>query len=421
MRHLYNLLLYILLPFLPLRLLWKSRKNPAYRRRIKERFGYLGIKPLASSIWVHAVSVGEVIAAVPLITELLKQYPNETIVVTTMTPTGADRIQKNFWGRVLQIYVPYDYPFAVKRFLHYTNPSILIIMETELWPNILHYTHLRQVPVILANARLAAKSFAGYQKVKQFTKEMLSAITVIAARSEIDAKRFMALGKDAKDIVVTGNVKFDICLPEDIKSEASLLRERLGKERPIWVAASTHKNEEEKVLAGAKLINKIIPQALLVLVPRHPERFTEVYELCRSKGFNTIRFSTHEPCVKETQVVVADVMGQLLNIYAASDVAFVGGSLIAWGGHNLLEPAVLAKPVISGVNLEAFAEIAELLSKAGALFKVKSENGLAAYVIQLLQDKILRAEYGKRALRVVNEHRGATAKLLNIVKKMIDV
>lgn len=412
MRIIYSLLFYFLLPFLPLRLLWRSRKNPAYRRRIRERFAFLGIAPLPSSIWVHAVSVGEALSAVPLITELLQRYPKDTIIVTTMTPTGADCIAKTFWGRVLQLYVPYDYPGAVKRFLRITNPRLLVIMETELWPNILHYVSKQQIPILLANARLSERSYVGYKKIAKFTQKMLAAITTVAAQSSQDAERFLALGLPAQKLQVYGNVKFDINIPLQIKNSAVLLREQLGKSRPIWVAASTHEGEEEKVLLAAKKVLVQIPDALLILVPRHPERFAAVYQLCVASGLETVCYSKQQACPLETQVLLGDVMGQMLLFYAVSDVAFVGGSLINWGGHNLLEPAALAKPVVSGQNLAAFAAISKLLTEAKALVKVGDECELAEIVSKLLHDKALREQYGNAALDVVLKHRGATDKLL---------
>jgi 3-deoxy-D-manno-octulosonic-acid transferase len=416
MRLIYNLLLYLLLPFLPLRLLWKSRKNPAYRKRIRERFALFGIAPLKSSIWVHAVSVGEAISAAPLIQELLKRYPQEIIVVTTMTPTGADRIQKTFWGKVLQLYVPYDYPGAVQRFLQTINPRILIIMETELWPNLLHYTSKRQIPIILANARLSERSFEGYNKIRGLMRKMFSAISIVAAQSKLDADRFLALGIAPEKLQISGNVKFDLAVPTDLTANALLLREQWGgKMRQILVAASTHQGEEEKILAAAKIILAKLPHFLLVIVPRHPERFGEVYRLCCDHGFKAARYSAHGEITPEAQIIIGDVMGKMLLFYAAGDIAFVGGSLINWGGHNLLEPAVLAKPVISGPNLKAFIEISNLLDEAGALFKVADENELAATVIRLLQDEPLLMRAGAAAQRVVAEHRGATDKILNMV------
>lgn len=419
MRYIYNFLLYLILPFLPLRLLWKSRKNQAYRQRIAERFGCFDFSVIEECIWVHAVSVGEAIAAVPLVKALLQSFPHIPIVITTMTPTGAELVKNIFGDKVKQLYVPYDYPAVVKRFLRQVNPKILIVMETELWPNLLYYSAARKIPIILSNARLSAKSFAGYKKVRGFMRSIFDCITMVMAQSKIDAERFLALGLYPQKLLVSGNIKFDIIVPDEVLPQASELRATLGKERPIWVAASTHDMEEEKILIAAKKVLEVLPEALLILVPRHPERFDQVFELCCKEGFNTVRYSKSQDYSAATNVIVGDVMGKLLLFYAASDAAFVGGSLIPFGGHNLLEPAALAKPVLSGRHLDAFLEISQLLSDANALLTVDDELMLAQKLLQLFQDKTMREKYGTAALDVVEKHRGATEKILSVVYSMI--
>jgi len=418
-RHIYNLFLYLILPFLPLRLLWKSRKNAAYRQHMLERFAFFDLPDLKDSIWLHAVSVGESISAVPLIQELIRDYPQTTIVVTTMTPTGAERIQKIFNGQVLQLYVPYDYPFAVKRFLRHINPKILILMETELWPNILYYSAESKIPIILANARLSEKSFVNYKKVHSFMLPILNCITIVAAQSKLDAERFLALGFDPKKILITGNIKFDVKVPGGLFEHSKQLRLAWGKDRPVWIAASTHKGEEEKILAAAKIVRETIPESLLILVPRHPQRFNEVFDLCCKLGFEAIRYSENQKCLASTNVILGDVMGQLLLFYAVSNIAFVGGSFVSWGGHNLLEPAVLAKPIISGQHLNAFLEISQLLIDAEALITVIDEVALAQNLVRLFQNKTLQEKLGCSALDVVEKHRGATKKILSYVKSFL--
>jgi 3-deoxy-D-manno-octulosonic-acid transferase len=418
-RYIYNLFLYLLTPFLLLRLLWKSRKNIAYRQRMLERFAYFDFPALTDSIWVHAVSVGESISAVPLIQELIRDYPQTTIVVTTMTPAGAERIREIFKGQALQLYVPYDYPCSIKRFLRHINPKILILMETELWPNILYYSAESQIPIILANARLSEKSFVNYKKIHSFMRSMLNCITIVAAQSKLDAERFLVLGLDPKKILVTGNIKFDVKVPDDLFERAKQLRLVWGKDRPVWIAASTHKGEEEKILAAAKIVHEILPESLLLLAPRHPQRFNEVFDLCLKKGFATVRYSANQKCQVSTNVILVDVMGQLLLFYAASNIAFVGGSLVACGGHNLLEPAVLAKPVISGQHLNAFLEISQLLTDAEALITVVDEIALARNLLLLFQNKNLQEKLGCSALDVVEKHRGATKKTLSYIKSFL--
>lgn len=332
MRYVYNIFLYLILPFLPLRLLWRSRKNSAYRNRILERFGYYKSHLLDESIWVHAVSVGETIAAVPLVRALIERYPDITIVMTTMTPTGAEQVRKHLNGEVLHFYVPYDYPGIVKRFLYHIKPKLLILMETELWPNILYYLAKYKVPVVLSNARLSAKSFVGYKKLRVFFKTILNYITMIMAQSRKDEERFLALGANPNKLSVAGNVKFDLTVPEEALSKANKFRSILGKKRYVWVAASTHENEEQKILVAARKVLEIIPTALLILVPRHLERFDKVFELCQEEKFNVLRYSNIQGYSPDTNIILGDVMGQLPFFYAASDVAFVGGSLVPWGG-----------------------------------------------------------------------------------------
>lgn len=418
MRYTYNFFLYLILPFLPLRLLWRSRKNIAYRQRMFERFGYFNFPPTKECIWVHAVSLGEAISAVPLIRALIRRYPNTAIVVTTMTPTGAERIQKIFNKEVIQLYVPYDYPFIVKRFLRQFNPKILVLMETELWPNILYYSAKRKVPIILCNARLSAKSVSGYKKIRGFMKQILDYITMVVAQSKIDGERFLALGLDPQKLLIGGNIKFDITIPDEVLLQATQLRLVFGKTRPIWIAASTHNMEEEKILIAAKKVLEILPDALLILVPRHLERFDKIFELCRNDGFNVVRYSNKQDYAASTNVVLGDVMGQLLLFYAVSDIAFVGGSLVPWGGHNLLEPAALAKPVISGPNLNAFLEISQLLIDGGALVKVDDEIILAQNLLKLFQDQNLREKLGAAALDVVEKHRGTTGKIMALIETL---
>jgi 3-deoxy-D-manno-octulosonic-acid transferase len=421
MFYIYNFLIHLILPLLPLRLVWKSRKNPSYRMRMLERFGLNNFPVINDSIWVHAVSLGEAISAIPLIKELMATYPNTKLVVTNMTPTGAQRIREIFASnaQILQLYVPYDYPFAIKRFLHHLHPKILILMEAELWPNILHYTAKQNIPILIANACLSAKSAKNYQKFARLIKPMLKYLTCVTAQSKLDAENFAAIGVAKEKILITGNIKFDIQINAAIYAQAKQLRNFWGQNRPIWVAASTHAGEEEKILSAAKLILAQLPNSLLILIPRHPERFNQVFALCKKTQLNTVRYSANQEYSPATNIVLGDVMGQLLLFYAAGDIAFVGGSLIPWGGHNLLEPAALAKPVLSGPNLSEFKEISQLMSDTGGLIKVANEIMLADAVIKLFNNKKLCEKIGCAALAVVERHRGATQKILAQIKKLI--
>jgi 3-deoxy-D-manno-octulosonic-acid transferase len=422
----YNLSFYIILPFLPIRLLWRSRKNKAYKECWAERFGYIQNQDLKNEghIWLHAVSLGESIAATPLIKSLQKKYPNNKIVVTTMTPTGREFLKKTFGDSIIQLYVPYDFSGAVKRFLKAIRPKILVIMETELWPNILYYCNKQKIPVVLANACLSNESFMGYKKIKWFSKKMLDCLTHVLTQSENDSAKFLELGLDHKKLLVAGNIKFDINIPEDVKTKGQALRKLFGgNDRKIFVAASTHKGEEEKILAAFNKILQQMPTALLVLVPRHLERFDEVFVLCQKSGLATARFShLNDAAIEEsTQIVLGDVMGKLLFFYAASDIAFVGGSFVPIGGHNLLEPAALGIAILTGPSIENCKETVAMLLQANAAIVVNNELELALQVIKLMQDDDLRNQYGKNAAEVVQQNRGVTEKTLGVINDLLSM
>jgi 3-deoxy-D-manno-octulosonic-acid transferase len=416
-RSVYNLLFYLLLPFILLRLLWRSLRTPEYRKRIPERLGFYSFA-LQESLWVHAVSVGESIAAIPLIKGLQQRYPGKVIVVTTMTPTGAARIKSALGDSITHLYIPYDFLGAVQRFFANVQPVIGIIMETELWPNLLGVAKARGIPLCLVNARLSAKSAAGYQRIPALTREMLSAIQVIAAHGAKDAERFIALGADPARVIVTGNIKFDLELPQDLVSKGVALREALGAKRFIWVAASTHEGEEALALAAHKKLCAVAPEALLILVPRHPNRFDAIYKLAEQQ-FETKRRSKEEVCTPSTSVYLGDTMGELLLMYATCDVALVAGSLVHRGGHNMLEAGALGKAILTGPYLHNFAEISDLFVQAQSLCKVKDADELAAELIRLLNHPAERQAMGERALGVVEANRGALAKQLSLVVEMI--
>jgi len=421
MRYLYNLLFYILLPLIPIRLYLRSRKNPAYLTNWQERFSHYHTPILKNAIWIHAVSLGEAIAAIPLIKELKNNYPNKHIVVTTMTPTGREKIKTTFSDQVSLFYAPYDYPGAVQRFLNYTNPNLLIIMETELWPNILHYTAKRHIPIFLVNARLSPSSFRGYSHVKFFMREMFSDINTVLAQSKEDGDRFLDLGLDPKKLIISGNIKFDIDISKNIDVEAKNLVDRLKLDtnRPIWIAASTHRGEEEKILISAKQILIAYPNSLLILVPRHPERFDEVAILCKKQGFSIARYSENSICLPNTQIFIGDTIGKLLPFYKIANVAFVGGSLVPVGGHNLLEPAALNIPIITGSNLVNFKEISNLLSHSQALIVVKNETELAINIIELFSDTEKCKNLAAAASKVIIQNKGALNKILRTIHPLI--
>lgn len=398
--------------------LWaRSIRQPAYRQRLSERFGLYPYK-LEKCIWVHAVSVGETLAAIPLIKMLKSHYPNQPILVTTMTPTGAERVKAAFGDTVHHAYIPYDLPGAVQRLLNNMQPMVCIILETELWPNLIHACHKKHIPICLINARLSEKSAKGYQRIAALARDMLQRIDFIAAHAHMDANRFIALGAPKERVVVTGNIKFDIELPSDLLDKSAALREWLGKSRFIWIAASTHEGEEDIILAAHKKIREQYPHALLILVPRHPDRFDAIAKLA-GLSFLTVRRSSQLPCAPETAVYLGDTMGELLLMYGAADVAFVAGSLIPRGGHNMLEPGALGKPILTGPHLFNFAEISELFISANALTKVTDANSLATQLLWLIQHPAEQTEMGIRALRVIEKNRGTLKKQVMIISKAI--
>ncbi len=416
---LYNIVFYLALPFILCRLLWKSRKNAAYKQRWLERLARFTSPAIDKSIWVHAVSLGEAIAATPLIKALKSKYPNIRIVVTTMTPTGSAHITKAFGDEVTHIYAPYDYSGAVKRFLRHYNPQLLLIMETELWPNMLHHCAKQNIPIIIANARISANSEKGYSKIRCFMRRLFNNVSVIATQSQLDADRFINIGAKPQQVQVIGNIKFDINIPEHIFADAKELRQKWGNNRPVWIAASTHDNEEEQILTAFKQVKQTLPNALLILVPRHPERFSYATKLCKDQGFKTISHKNGDTCTPNTDIIIGDTIGELVKLYAASDVAFVGGSLVPKGGHNLLEPAAVNVPIITGPYLDNFLEISTLLADADAIIKINNAADLAKHVIELLQNKSLRLTLALGGAKVIKQNQGAMQKILQLVAQKI--
>ncbi|OYQ18283.1 3-deoxy-D-manno-octulosonic acid transferase [Pseudomonas mandelii] len=422
-RTLYSCLFYLGLPLVAIRLWLRSRKAPAYAKRIGERFslGLPTMKP--GGIWVHAVSVGESIAAAPMIRALLQRHPQLPITVTCMTPTGSERIHALFANepRIQHCYLPYDLPCAAARFLDRVQPKLAVIMETELWPNHIHQCAKRGIPVALANARLSERSAKGYGRFRKLTQPMLVEMSLFAVQTEAEAQRFRNLGARADTVEVTGSIKFDLTIDPQLLLRATELRAQWqAQERPVWIAASTHEGEDEVVLAAHRQLLAHHPDTLLILVPRHPERFNPVFELCQQQGFATVRRSSGEPVTANTSVLLGDTMGELLFLYALADSAFVGGSLVATGGHNPLEPAALAKPVLSGPHLFNFLEIAAQLRSAGALQEVEDAEGLALAVQRLFELPRDAQRMAEAGLRVMRTNQGALQRLLDGLGRLID-
>ncbi len=419
-RTLYTLLFHLGLPLVALRLYWRSRKAPAYARRIGERFAASLPHVAPGGIWVHAVSVGESIAAAPMIRALQARYPQLPITVTCMTPTGSERIRALFGYSVGHCYLPYDLPWAAARFLDQVQPKLAVVMETELWPNHIHQCARRGIPVALVNARLSERSARGYARFGGLTAPMLRELSLIAAQTETEAARFRSLGAQPAAVQVTGSIKFDLQIDPAVPARALALREHWGATgRPVWIAASTHTGEDEILLTAHRQLLAERPDALLILVPRHPERFASVLELCRRLGFATVQRSRDEPPQPGTQVVLGDTMGELLLLFALADVAFVGGSLVPTGGHNLLEPAALGKPVLTGPHLFNFLDIAAQLRDAGALVEVDSAPELATQVA-LFWDDAQSAERARTAgYEVLANNQGALARLLAALARLL--
>lgn len=423
MRFLYSLVLYLALPFILLRLRLRARKAPAYALRWRERFGFVPVlKSEKPVVWLHTVSVGEFLAALPLIRQL--QQDDVQLVITTTTPTGSERVKAALGDSVYHVYAPYDLPDCLARFLRRVRPSLMLMMETELWPNTLAACHKRGIPAVLINGRLSERSARGYQKFSELTKPMLRQLTAAGIQHHDDADRFVALGLSSDRVTVTGNIKFDIQLADALRQRAALLKDEWtnhGK-RLVWIAASTHAGEDEIILdAFARLKqagNLAAKSLLLVLVPRHPERFNSVAELCEKRGFSVVRRS-EGVAPGAADILVGDTMGELQLMFGASDIAFVGGSLVPNGGHNMLEPAAWQLPLNSGPHVFNFAESARLLQENNALVLASAAAALAADTLQLIESPVLRAQRGEAALAVVENNRGALERTLQLIRRFI--
>jgi len=417
MRLLYSLILSLALPFLFLRLFLRSRHNPDYKKRWSERLGFVPGPKLKGSIWLHAVSLGEAVAATPLIKSLLATYPDTPLVISTTTPVGSAYIQTTFVNRVTHSYIPFDLPWFLNRFLKHTQPKLCIIMETELWPNLIYCTHAKKCALLLASACLSRRSFEGYSRIKFLITPMLNCFDQVAAQTQLDAERFLKLGLDPTKLSIAGNLKFDLQLSDDIKEQRLSLRNELGKNRILWTAASTHEGEEVILLEALKKLKAKNPRILLILAPRHKERFNKVFDLCVAQGFKTARHSLNELPDHDTSIYLIDNFGELMRCYAASDIAFVGGSLVPIGGHNLLEPAALALPIVTGPELNNITEISQLLLANKALLITHNADELSETISTLLNNPAQAKLQGEAALSVVNANRGAVAKHMELIKQ----
>ena len=419
MRLAYQLLTYLLLPVYAGYWFFRGVVNRSYWSRFGQRLGRDYPYLPAGCIWVHAVSVGEVQAAVPLIRALSSMFPNRHILVTTVTPTGAERVRLLFEDTVEHCYIPFETPNAVTNFFNSVNPQIALIMETEIWPNLYHECGEREIPLILVSARISPKSVGTYQNFLPLFRETLSHGIVIAAQSQRDADRFRSLGAAQERTWVTGNIKFDVELPEDLEIRGRELRRDNFEDRPVWVAASTHDGEEEQVLDAHSIVRQRFPDALLVLIPRHPERFPYVRAMLHRSGLRFISRTESMPCKSDVEVFLGDTMGEVPLFYAAANVAFVGGTLVPVGGHNLLEPAALGKPVVTGPHLFNTQDIANMFENLGASITVNNADQLGETVADLFANPETAKDIGNRGLEILQRNRGSLDRLLTLLEPLI--
>ena len=419
MRVLYSLAIYLLTPVILLHLLWRGLRNTDYLKRWSERFGIFDPPLTTGGIVIHAVSMGEVNAASPLVRGLQERFPAWPITITSFTPTGSERVSHLFRDGVFHVYAPIDTPGAVRRFYQRLQPRMLVIMETEIWPNLFYGAKSRQVPVVIANARVSEKSVRGYRLWQPLAQHVLQSVSGIAAQTETDASRLVQCGARHSEIQVVGSLKFDVRIPLSLSEEGESFRLRWGPERPVLIAASTHEGDEEPLLNAFSEILGHYPNALLVLVPRHPERFSRSAQLARQQGLRTQLRSETEVCDPHCQCFVIDSMGELLRYCAAADVAFVGGSFDPIGGHNVLEPAALAKPVLFGPHVFNFQEITDRLLSCGGAIQVDSASQLAAQVVHLFEQPELKDRMGQAGLQLVKEGQGALERTLVMIEKLL--
>lgn len=407
----YSLILHLLVPVALAHLWLRGRRQPEYRAHVGERFGRYGPRPFGGLIWIHAVSVGETRASQPLVAALMREYPQHRILFTHTTPTGRATGEQLFGDRVSRVYLPYDLPWAVERFLDTFEPEFGLLMETELWPNLARAAVRRRMALYLVNARMSEKSARGYGRLATLTRETLRKLTAVAAQTRSDAQRLTHLG--ARDVLVTGNLKFDVTPPPAAAETGKTLRALFGTDRPVWMAASTREGEESLVLDALEEMG--IASSLLVLVPRHPQRFDEVAAVLAARGIAFQRRSAAEAVRPDTRVVLGDSMGELFAYYYAADVAFIGGSLLPLGGQNLIEACAVGVPVLIGPHTFNFADATRLAVKAGAAIVVADPTRLAIEVQRLLGDGVTRGEMSAAALRFASEHRGATDRVIALV------
>ena len=420
MRFLYLLAVYLTAPIISAVLLWRGIRDRSYWQGFGERFGF-GARAASGGVWLHAVSVGEVQACAPLVLALSRRHPHLPLTVTTFTPTGAARARALVGHLATVRYVPFDLPGAVRRFLTRIQPQLAVILETELWPNLYRECGRRRIPLVLASARVSERSLGRYRRLGALFRDAVSTAVIVAAQAEGDAARFRALGAAPDSTHVTGNLKFDFELPEGLAERGRQLREEYAPGRELWVAGSTHEGEEAAVLEAQRQVRAAHPQALVAIAPRHPARFPAVAQQLETAGVAFVRRSEGESTrgARPPEVLLLDSLGELLEFYAAADVAFVGGSLTPVGGHNLLEPAALGVPVLTGPNNFNGPEVAQLLISRGAARVVRNPQELGVAVSALLADPAERERIGALGRNSVEASRGALGRLLELIEPLL--
>lgn len=415
LRGLYSAVLYLLLPITVYHLVWRGFRVREYFRRWDERYASYPEATCEPRVWLHAVSVGEVNAAAPLVNALRRLRPDIRWVITTITPTGSERVRA-LWGTALDhVYLPYDVPGSVARFLNHFQPSLALILETELWPNMLFGCRSRGIPVYILNARLSARSLRGYRLLAPLIRRALRTVTCVAAQSADDAARFVQLGAEPGQVQPLGNLKFDIASPP-VEAFQSAFATHVPSGRPIWIAASTHEGEEQAVVEIHHRLRQRHPDLLLLWAPRHPERFPRVETLAREAGWKVCARRAHHWPMPGTDVFVIDTLGELMTFYACAQVAFVGGSLQPIGGHNLLEPAAMGTAAVTGPHLHNFAEISRRMLEAGALRIGQDVDAVADHLAQLLDDAAAREAMTRAGCDLVSKGRGALERTIALVQ-----
>jgi 3-deoxy-D-manno-octulosonic-acid transferase len=421
MRLIYTLLFYLILPFILARLYWRGFKAPEYRKRWKERLAFYNTTYPKDVIWIHAVSVGEAEAVFSLVKQLQKQYPFANFLLTTTTPTGSARVQAVLANTVTHVYLPYDLPIVVKRFLATFSPKIAIFMEKEIWPNLYVQCAEKNIPTLIINARLSENSAKGYKWITALVKPVLSNVSWIAAQTEDDKRRFIEIGGCKKKMSVVGNLKFDLSIDETEKiiQQAQALKKELFAQRFVWVIASTHEGEEDIFLELYPRLKQHIPELLMVIVPRHPERFKPVQKLAERKQLKTVMRSSNKACTTETDIYIGDTMGELKLLYGASDICFVGGSMVPIGGHNILEPAAIGVPIMFGPEMINFKQIARNVLDLGAAIQCMDKESIEKEVVHLYKECDYRTELISKANQFIKSNQGATERTKTVITEIL--